>query len=341
MQRDNIIDTAKGFGIFLVIAGHLFTYGGGYSCVVFSFHMPMFFFLSGYVFNTDWSRKQFYYKELNLLLPYLFFSVLGLMISLIIPAWRSFSAKQALLDIFYNVNPNLLHVGQVWFLFALIDIIALVYILNFLFEKEFFKLIAAFVLFGICFLIKRYQVGIYFRGESYRIPLKIDDAMAGLLFFYVGIVAKKMNVTARINVSKLWLRCSFFVVNALILVFFVKLNGMVNIDSNFNNPIFFLITSFAGIFMILVFSSLFANGKFNFISWFGKNSLPIFVFHSLFLYGYAYLLSKIFSTEIVIMNNVPDFWAFVGTILTAISSIPVVIFYNNTIAVLFRKINQK
>ena len=28
MQRDNIIDTAKGFGIFLVIAGHLFIYGG-------------------------------------------------------------------------------------------------------------------------------------------------------------------------------------------------------------------------------------------------------------------------------------------------------------------------
>ena len=71
------------------------------------------------------------------------------------------------------------------------------------------------------------------------------------------------------------------------------------------------------------------------------NSLPIFAMHSLFLYGYAYLLSQIFSTEIVIMRNVPDVWAFVGTILTAFCSIPVVILYNNTIAVLFHKINRK
>lgn len=303
--------------------------------------MPLFFFLSGYVFNADWSRRQFYYKELNLLLPYLFFSTLGLLISLIIPAWRCFSAKQALLDIFYNVNPNLLHVGQIWFLFALIDIIAFVYILNFLFEKEVHKIIAIFVLFGICFLIKRYQIGIYFRDSSYRIPLKVDDAMAGLLFFYVGITAKKKNVTVRLNDSKLWIRCILFVASALILIIFAKLNGMVNMDSNFNNPIFYLITSFTGIFMILVFSSLFAKRKYNFISWFGKNSLPIFACHSLFLYGYAFLLSKIFGTKIVIMNNVTDGWAFVGTILTLLCSIPVAIFYNNTVTVLIRKINHK
>ena len=341
MQRDNIIDTAKGFGIFLVIAGHLFIYGGGYSCVVFSFHMPLFFFLSGYVFNTDWSRKQFYYKELNLLLPYLFFSILGLLISLIVPAWRNFSAKLVSLDIFYNVNPNLLHVGQIWFLFALIDIVTFVYALNFLFKKEVFKLIAVFVAFIICFLIKRYKIGIFFGGESYRIPFKLDDAMAGLLFFYSGIIAKKMDATTRINVSKLWLRCLLFVFSALTLVFFAKLNGMVNIDSNFNNPILFLITSFSGIVMVLSFSSLFSEKKHNFIAWFGMNSLPIFAMHSLFLYGYAYLLSQIFSTEIVIMRNVPDVWAFVGTILTAFCSIPVVILYNNTIAVLFHKINRK
>ena len=190
-------------------------------------------------------------------------------------------------------------------------------------------------------MIKRYKIGIFFGGESYRIPFKLDDAMAGLLFFYSGIIAKKMDATTRINVSKLWLRCLLFVFSALTLVFFAKLNGMVNIDSNFNNPILFLITSFSGIVMVLSFSSLFSEKKHNFIAWFGMNSLPIFAMHSLFLYGYAYLLSQIFSTEIVIMRNVPDVWAFIGTILTVISSIPVVILYNNTIAVLFHKINRK
>lgn len=43
-MRNYHIDVAKGIGIILVIAGHLFTYKSVISMMIFSFHMPVFFF---------------------------------------------------------------------------------------------------------------------------------------------------------------------------------------------------------------------------------------------------------------------------------------------------------
>ena len=341
MQRDNLIDTAKGLGIVAVIAGHLFRYGGGYSCLVFSFHMPLFFFLSGYVFNTDGTKKQFVYKELNLLLPYLFFSVLGLIVSLIIPAWRSFSIKDVFMEIFYNVNPNMLHIGQIWFLFALADIIAIMFAINFLFEKDLLKLLFCLFLFGICYIIKKHKIGIFYNANSYRIPLKIDDAFAGLLFFFLGILGNKEEITQKIKNIKLPLRILLFVISVVLLILLCKLNGMVNMDSNFNNPIYYLLSSCTGIMMILLFSSFIADIKLNFLAWYGKNSLSIFAIHSLFLYAYTFILSKALGKEMIIMDTIPDSWALVGTVFVMICAAPFALFYNISVGKVIHKINHK
>lgn len=50
--RITFVDIAKGFGIFLIILGHLITYGHPIFKWIFSFHIPLFFFLSGYVFKA-------------------------------------------------------------------------------------------------------------------------------------------------------------------------------------------------------------------------------------------------------------------------------------------------
>lgn len=50
-QRDPIVDIAKGLGIILVIFSHLTQSDQWQRTLVFSFHMPLFFFLSGYVYK--------------------------------------------------------------------------------------------------------------------------------------------------------------------------------------------------------------------------------------------------------------------------------------------------
>uniref|UniRef100_UPI001C2F5592 acyltransferase family protein n=1 Tax=Micrococcus sp. GbtcB5 TaxID=2824750 RepID=UPI001C2F5592 len=51
-NRVEWIDTAKGMGIFLVILGHTGSLGGRITNYIYSYHMPLFFFLSGYLFSV-------------------------------------------------------------------------------------------------------------------------------------------------------------------------------------------------------------------------------------------------------------------------------------------------
>lgn len=72
MNRELFIDGLKGWAIFLVILGHVlqYNYGGLESSVlyrmIYSFHMPLFFFLSGYVSKNATLKK----CMISLLIPY-------------------------------------------------------------------------------------------------------------------------------------------------------------------------------------------------------------------------------------------------------------------------------
>jgi fucose 4-O-acetylase-like acetyltransferase len=64
----NKYDIIKGIGIIFVVAGHIFS--GAPSQVIYIFHMPLFFFLSGYLFNKKPIVSYFKKKTVHLLLPY-------------------------------------------------------------------------------------------------------------------------------------------------------------------------------------------------------------------------------------------------------------------------------
>ena len=57
-QRIVLYDNAKGIGIILLIFGHLFTYGNVPFSLIFAFHMPLFFFISGLFFTPPIQKIQ-------------------------------------------------------------------------------------------------------------------------------------------------------------------------------------------------------------------------------------------------------------------------------------------
>jgi fucose 4-O-acetylase-like acetyltransferase len=74
-KRIETIDIARGIGILLVVLAHNdFGYISQYGYqVIYSFHMPVFFFLSGYFIKTDISFFEFFKKRFHSLLkPFLF-----------------------------------------------------------------------------------------------------------------------------------------------------------------------------------------------------------------------------------------------------------------------------
>ena len=50
-KRISWIDMTKGYGVLLVIIGHMYIFN--LSSWIYSFHMPLFLFISGYVFKVN------------------------------------------------------------------------------------------------------------------------------------------------------------------------------------------------------------------------------------------------------------------------------------------------
>ena len=82
MERDTVVDVAKGIGIITVIIGHLnhfFSYDDLIPTLVYSFHMPLFIILSGYIFNyrSETTIKEYFYKRFRQIIkPYFVFAAI-------------------------------------------------------------------------------------------------------------------------------------------------------------------------------------------------------------------------------------------------------------------------
>ena len=57
MQRNQSIDIAKAVGIILMVVGHFNGLPLWFEKWIFSFHMPLFFILSGYLFKPKIDRR--------------------------------------------------------------------------------------------------------------------------------------------------------------------------------------------------------------------------------------------------------------------------------------------
>ncbi|AVK62251.1 acetyltransferase [Lactobacillus sp. CBA3605] len=84
-SRIQWIDIARGIAILAVIVGHtLGPYTGGFlGSLIFAFHMPIFFILSGYLYHQRPLQRELKNGSLNLLVPYAITSILVLLISIV------------------------------------------------------------------------------------------------------------------------------------------------------------------------------------------------------------------------------------------------------------------
>lgn len=313
-ERVEWIDTAKGVGIILVIAGHTFFIM--YSAIIYAFHMPLFFFLSGLVLNMaryPSCNALIKAKTVQLLRPWLIFYVISLIVTLLIPAWRSvFSWRQMLTEL-YTANTNNINNSSIWYLICLFATFVILYLIHSLLRHvSKMGTIGFLLLFGGALLwIKEFLALIAptFHLIEGRLPFKIDTALVAFIFMYAGYrfrdyVFKLIESTSLLKLSvAVLLLLAGFAVNR-----WSNINGLV-----FGNyRLLYYPIAFLGIYCVLAFCYLISceyKNKFEHLRhvlvFYGANCLVVFGFQSLLIRLYIWIANEYYGQSMILYGNNP------------------------------------
>lgn len=325
-SRVSYIDIAKGIGILLVIIGHCVNKNTPIHNWIFSFHMPFFFFVSGYFFKTERYTSfgdLIKNKGRRLLIPYTIFSILGLIISLVIPSWRQQIDLDGILVDVYTGYPKLSHITSTWFLISLFLCMIIWWVINYLFKNSLIRIgfIALSGIIGAVISRMHEEVNIASSNEKTislpggRLPLTIDACFTAFVFFAIGnivcskiknkVIANKRNSTLLVGIITL-------VVN---IIFSIHLNSRVNIHGCMEgNILYFYIAAFTGIHFVIAFSKILDKGQLSkrYLLLIGKNTMLILGLQSLLVNLWILITNSWKKTNYVLYENVPILYGLVG-----------------------------
>jgi acyltransferase len=322
-QRIHWIDIAKGMGIIFIIYAHALG-ANDYRHLFYSFHIPLFFFLSGIVYNP-----QKYVNFLNLLkktakgllFPYFIFAFIFFIIWLIKLKTDNLLSPEIIrqfLSIFYaNSNNGLMIFNNIlWFLPALFVTRILFALIYKYFEKN---IILILVL--IFFSIFGYLISIF--GTNIKLPFGIETAISAVIFYGFGFLwnrsekIKLLIFKYKYLLFFLLLIIGSYISNVEFQIYGHQIDMRLN---HLNNYFSFYIAAFCGIFTWISFSQILNK---NFVlEIIGRNTLILFVWH-MFIFNYLDLyLKHIFN------QNIKLFIPIIYTTLSIISILFVNYFYN-------------
>ena len=309
-SRVEWVDIAKGIGIILVIIGHLSI---PYTDLwIYTFHMPLFFFLSGVVFSgIKYKFKAFLLKRIKaLVIPYF---ALGFGIFLFFTFLYVYHNKTGTVPPYFVIGAldtpvNMLvkflvqkGYWTVWFL-------ACLFIAEILF---YFVLKASKNRMAITVAISSVIcVGglVYYRFGGVTLPWNIDTALIAQFFMCMGYLFSnstsltKFREYITVNASNP-VRCImsvlFLVVNVISGFASFKISGSsanMSIGAYGIEPLSFL-SAISGILFIIAVASMI---KSRFLSYLGRNTMLVFAWHSrivIIALNYLYLAIGIFQSS--------------------------------------------
>lgn len=279
------IDIAKGLGILLVVVGHYNPinapeYWKLIHRFVYSFHMPLFFLVSGYLYqytNNDNYISFVRKKLLRLGLPFVFVAVAYFVIKLVASQYVELAYPvnlSSLLQLFNN--PLKSYVPILWFLHALIGIFLIYPIL-----RMFLNSVVVLI----------FSLLIVFLFAIFEIELLVFKNMFDFLpYFSVGVLVGQyfteddFTRLGQIKVSLLLLFLTIF--SFAMFTFTNQLWGGLGNYTKFLPGVLgaFLLISFANVIYKKKYSKLFSQ--------LGVASMSIYLFHTIFESTFRILMTK-------------------------------------------------
>jgi len=276
-HRIGYIDIAKGVGIWLMIFGHQYisdltrTY-------IYSFHMPLFFMISGMFFCKGVAFGQTLKSSVRMLLiPYLVFSVINLSVCWVSPLLHPelyygmqgkavfvAAVKGMLIGTDHITPTSFMPLGMLWFVVALFIIRVVCGALGQLIEADVFFLLFSFCIALSLFLLVRSNAVFSFRS-----------AMMAMPFYLLGYMLRSVDMLTISYRSLLLTACAVY------FIMVVPDNGFCTIDECIfgKSLVMFYLDGMIGSLMLLLIASYIYSCKP--LEYVGRNTLVILGMHPL------------------------------------------------------------
>lgn len=294
------IDYVRAIAIILVVAGHVNFANYHIKALIYSFHMPLFFFVSGLVMKEN-DRNQNIWNVIvdtvkkyipTLVVPYILWAFI----------YSGFSWKKFLLIIYgsYATITKSGSLSSLWFLNTLFISIIISNLMIYIINSKSILLIISMIIGIIGYSLPNLNIGY---------PFCIDIAMVAIVFIILGYVCR--NLFRRFSVKS-----NIQMIQVVLLIIMATIIGVVAIlkndieigyvlmaNRNCGNYMLFLISALTGIFVVSILTIFFGEkikGKYATIfSYIGQNTFVIFAVHKPLIILFEKVFNKIDCYSII------------------------------------------
>ncbi|MFZ3132293.1 MAG: acyltransferase family protein [Desulfosporosinus sp.] len=286
------VDVLKGLGILTVVWGHS---GSQNAVYMFWFHMPLFFFVSGYLYRYKPQQTGLAYvqrKAKRLLVPYVFYLLLITLMMFSVNIWKGQPAGRFFRD---NWAALLLGGSLLEGAYATFWFISCLFIVQILYDYFCRKVPSPFYkgLFLVgCYLIayweSRYLSGIF-------VPWNGDVALFALVFYALGHMVKQSKLLERPNIKAMVFGLSLVIALGFIFLYSQRILDY-GLDMKHRQYYYFgtnLIIPLIFTFLLIQLSMIFSKCLFinNALIGLGRAAMVIMYLHL----SAVYLVRQIFS----------------------------------------------
>lgn len=315
-NRIAYIDAAKGIGILLMILGHTGMYGLPVVMhkMIYSFHMPMYFIISGFLFNTKKYENVVFSKFIKrefikYIIPYFVFAFINLVLCILFDLYKGGLSISVITEDLLKYIPGILYCyadidhmpncSPIWFLMCLFSSRIVYFCI-----KKYLKKGSNFIC--LIFPVISYILSAF---VPFILPFRIATVPCSVAFMALGNIIKNHKILEK---SKLWYAC--VAIPGLVVSCF-NIDDVGLSESTYSKPLYFIMFLFTSVLvsysiMLIVSRAAFLQNKF--FVFLGSTSITAI--------GYNYFL-RTFTGElyyfIPFISSIPMNWmtSFVLTVL--------------------------
>lgn len=276
-KRISWIDIAKAIGIFYIVLGHVYEDTTIFRIILYLFHVPLFFILSGFTYHYYKDQKEFILKKLKqLYIPYILVSIISIFIYLILGNYIgenvSLNAGSLIQSLYFMIYANtnygvMMWNRPLWFIPALLVSLVIINLIEIIKNKP-TKIIIVILLTAL---------GMFCGYKQIYLPLQTEGALSMLIWIYIGIYLKPYLVKDTIEFNFKWTAISIVL---LVLGLTVGLiNGSISVmsDQYGSNPLFYFIAAFSLSLVTIIISKMININKI--LEYIGRSTLFILLWH--------------------------------------------------------------